>query len=192
MNLKLFHKLMKQGAPNQHPPEWWMFLEICGIYLKRYKIKNPIVVELGIDKGGQKKFYEQLFGAEHIGIDKSGRRSIAEIIGNTHDSETLAILKEKLRGRPINILFIDADHHYEAVKEDYETYAPLCSDIVALHDIESQRLVNTQRRQVWRFWDELSTASFAEEKKHKPLMFIPIVQCYKKDKKVGIGMIIKK
>ena len=186
---------MKQGKPNQQPSEWQMFLEICEIHFKKYKIENPIVVELGIDKGMQKKFYEQFLKAEYIGIDKSGRRSIADITGNTHDPETLAILKKKLKGRLINILFIDAGHRYEAVKEDYETYAPLCSDIVALHDIESERLINTQRRQVWRFWDELLAASFTEEKKHEPFMFLPILQYHTKNGpsvRVGIGMIIKR
>jgi len=57
-------------------------------------------------------------------------------------------LKKKLGGRSINILFIDASHHYHNVRKDYELYHPLCSDIVAFHDIELGRYAKKQRGKV--------------------------------------------
>ena len=53
MNQELFEELMKD-RPQQHGPEWKMFLEICEMYLKKRKIKNPVVVELGIFENKQK------------------------------------------------------------------------------------------------------------------------------------------
>lgn len=193
MNLELFNKLIEE-RPSQQIPEWRSFLEICEVYLKTHNIKNPVVVELGVYYNQQKKFYEQLLNAYHIGIDVGLRRSTPDIHGNTHDSETLKKLKDKLAGRPINILFIDADHSYESVKKDYKIYAPLCTDIVALHDIETYRYKNRRNREVWKFWDELKQASFIERGGLDNYLFLTMSQCFfgTKRRKMGIGVIIKR
>lgn len=178
MNLELFDELMKK-KPEQQKSEWWIFLEICEVYLRKHKIKNPIVVELGIYGNRQKPFWEKLLGAKHIGIDVSGRLSIPDILGNTHDPKTMKILRKELRGRPINILFIDASHNYEDVKRDFELYLPLCSDIIAFHDTK------LRKRGVGKFWDELKT-------KHKDFLFLSIYQHRESRIQMGIGMMIKK
>ena len=182
MNRKKFDEFMVRGRrPSQHKSEWWKFLKLCEAYLKKHKIENPIVVELGIWKNKQKKFYEQLLGAKHIGINYSSRRGVPDLLGNTHDPKTMIKLKEMLNGRSINILFIDASHAYEDVKKDYELYSPLCSDIIALHDIETHRNNRKEDIEVWKFWDEL------KERKDYPFVSI----CEKEDH-MGIGMIIKR
>jgi len=187
MDIQLFDKLMEHG-PDQHPPEWRMFLEICEMYLKKHGIENPIVVELGVSKNNQKKFYEQLLGAEHIGIDRFATRGIPDILGDLYSPETMKALRERLGGRPINILFIDALHDYNSVKKDFEMYSPLCSDIVALHDVENCRNENDTRRMVWKFWDELKGVG-----KNEVFMSLLIHQ-YKDTgnrRQMGIGMMIK-
>ena len=192
MNLELFNNLMKE-QPVQHGSEWLIFLEICEIYLKKHKVENPIVVELGTYNNYQKIFYEQLLRAEHIGIDVKQKRH-PDILGNTHDPKTLEILKEKLNERPINILFIDANHRYEHVKGDFEIYSPLCTDIVAIHDIETRRYENSRKISVWRFWDELKEKSFTVKGELENFLFLSIHQhCFDGNKwEMGIGMIIKK
>lgn len=189
MNLELLNELMKQ-RPSQHLPEWRMFLEVCEAYLKRCKIKNPIIVELGVWKNRQKKFYEQLLEAEHIGIDFSDKRCTPDILGNLHHSKTMEMLKEKLRGRPINILFIDASHFYGNVKKDFELYSPLCKDIIAIHDIESCRYIERKKHEVWKFWDELKTRAHKGMEEYKDFLFLSIYQ--HRVSNMGIGMIIKK
>lgn len=194
MDLELFDKLIEL-RPSQQVSEFQAYLEICEMFLKKHGIKKPIVVELGVYKGRQKPFYEQLLNAEYIGIDIGVREGHADIVGNTHDLETIAALKKKLRGRPINILFIDACHRYDDVKKDYEMYAPLCNGIVAFHDIEKKRLQNTKGSQVWRYWDDLLEASFDREVEHEPHLFLPVLQFQGKNgrrMRLGIGMIIKK
>jgi len=196
MNLELFDELMKQGEPAQHPSEWKTFLEFCELYLENHKIKNPIVVELGLFDGKQKEFYKQLLGAEYIGISISGKRCRPDIRGSTHDPRTLGVLKEKLNGRSINILFIDAGHSYQDVKEDFEIFSPLCDDIVVLHDIESRRYDRHARRpsQVWKFWDELRLEAYKGTEEYKDFLFLSIFQHMPARRKIqmGIGMIIKK
>lgn len=137
-------------TPSQGVFEWRSFLEFIEAYFKNRGIRHPVVVEIGVWGGKQKVFYEQLLGAVHIGIDITPRRSMPDILGDSHDKKTLETLKTMLKGRPVNLLFIDGSHKYEAVKADYEIYAPLVKDIVALHDISSPRCG------VWKFWDELN------------------------------------
>ena len=186
MNLKLFDEFMGKPPEQQHS-EWWVFLGICDMYLKRHEIKNPVVVELGTYGNRQKVFYERLFGATHIGIDVRARESAPDIRGNSHDLRTLEALKEKLNGRPINILFIDAGHTYESVRKDFEMYSPLCTDIVAFHDTNYGRYRRKKiNRQVWRFWDELKAESAKGEGVHKYFFFISL------EKTMGTGMMIKK
>ena len=181
MNLELFNKLWAEGRPSQNLDEWREFLELCESYLKKYNIRNPIIVELGIFANTQKKFYEQFFGAEHIGIDNRKRKyPIADIRGNTHSPETLGMLKEMLRGRPINILFIDALHTHEAVRQDFEIYGPLCTGIIAFHDINLGRGKKIEDRQVWKFWDELKV------KEHDNFSFFSI------EREMGTGVMIRK
>jgi len=193
MNIKLYNELMKE-RPSQHSPEWKIFLEICEMYLNKHGIQNPVVVELGVYNNKQKRFWEQLLGAEHIGIDASIKRSIPDIHGDTHDPETLKALKEKLKGRPIDILFIDACHHYEHVKKDFEIYSPLCNDIVVLHDIDTFRYDARRRHGVWKFWDELRERARKGEKEYEDFLFLAINQCHYNQRRrwIGIGMIIKK
>lgn len=195
MNIGFFNKLWREAHPQQQRPEWLMFLKLCEVYLKEYKIKNPIAVELGVRGGHQKRFYEQLLNAEHIGTDISNKRSIPDILGNNHASETFKKLKEKLNGRSIDILFIDASHRYEDVKKDYEIYSPLCNGIIGFHDVETRRHANRESYEVWRFWDELREKSFSREKLEEKFLFLTLHQCHVKDDKsrrVGIGVIIKR
>jgi len=186
MNLELFEQLWKQGRPSQHSGEWRTFLQLCESYLKKREIRHPIVVELGLFANAQKKFYEQLLGAEHIGINIDHRRCNPDILGNTHYPGTLKRLKEKLNGKSINILFIDAGHTYRAVENDFEMYSPLCNDIVAFHDInlgrrgKEGRKGELENRQVWKFWDKLKKGGY------KDFSFISIEQ------REGIGVMMRK
>ena len=181
MNLTLFNELWKfPVAQDLH--EWKKFLEFCESYLKKHKIKNPIVVELGVWRNGQKQFYEQLLGAHHIGIDSSRKKSRPDIQGLTHDPETLKALKVKLGGKPIDILFIDASHWYKDVKKDFEIYSPLCNGIIAFHDIYTGRYQNkSEFREVWKFWDELQA-----DPSKRDYLFSSI------EESTGIGTMIRK
>jgi len=186
MNIELFNTLMKH-RPAQHPHEWKIFLEICESYLERQKIKNPLVVELGIYENRQKVFWNKLFGAEHIGIDAFTRRAVPDILGNSNDPKTLGMLKEKLKGRPIDILFIDASHWYERVKKDFKMYSPLCNGIVAFHDTNYGRYRGKRaNREVWKFWDELKAESPMRAGENKDFLFVSI------ERTNGTGMMIKR
>lgn len=130
MNLEIAKTFAK---PVQNMPEYLAFLEFCEAYFRNRGIERPIVVEIGIQSNCQKPFYEAL-GMEHIGIDCSTQYSTPDILGDSHHESTLLALKEKLNGRPINLLFIDSDHRYASILKDYAIYGPLASDIIAFHN----------------------------------------------------------
>lgn len=192
MNLELYHELMTTGhssvrkcGPRQRRDVWKMFLQICETYLKEHRVKNPIAVELGIYRNHQKKFYNKLLNMDHIGIDIEDNRGKPDILGDTHDPETVKTLKSKLKGRTINILFIDANHSYDDVKKDFEMYSPLCNGIIAIDDINlsRHRIKKRKRHGVWAFWDEIKLSE-----NHDDHLFLSIGQ--ERDNS-GLGMIIK-
>jgi len=187
MDLERFNKLTKrEDMPSQARLTWQLFLEICELYLAKWKIEHPIIVELGVRKNQQKKFYEEFLGAEHIGVDISNYKGEPDVLGDTHAPQTLEKLHKVLRGREIDILFIDASHTYESVRKDYEMYAPFCTGIIAFDDIHlsRHRLRNRFNHGVFKFWDELKTSE-----EYKDILFISTHQRKETD---GIGLIKNK
>jgi predicted O-methyltransferase YrrM len=67
----------------------------------------------------------------------SSRQRLHLLRGSSHDPAMLSNLKTVLPDGSIDFLFIDGDHTYEGVKQDYEMYAPLVrkGGLIAFHDI---------------------------------------------------------
>ena len=139
---------------NQHVPEWRAFIEYASWYFHAWRIARPVVVEIGILDGAQRRFYEKILDAEYIGIDNNPGCG-AEIVGDSAARETVAKLEAWLAGRPIDLLFIDGLHTYAGVKADYELYGPLVRHIIAIHDIHTPKLDPNDDVEVMRFWDEI-------------------------------------
>ena len=198
MNEKLYNDLMHH-RPSQQQPEWKLFLQLCELYLERNKIERPIVVEIGCLRSKQRKFYEQLFDAEHISIDIRAKGS-PTILGNSHLPQTMMALRKKLDevngphelgSKPIDILFIDAGHAYSDIRQDFDDYGPLCSGIIAIHDIE---IGFPRKCDVRFFWNELKQSSKIKGSKYADSMFISLFQYSfeRWHRSVGLGMVIQK
>jgi len=188
MNLQKFNNLMKTYGGNlgQSLSEWRCFLEFADAYFKTRNILNPIVVEIGTMNNAQKPFYAELLNAEHIGIDIIGH---PDILGRSQSLAVLDRLKERLEGRRIDLLFIDGDHTYAAVKSDYEIYGPLTKHIIAFHDINHPFSLQIPE-ETMRFWKEIIATD-------KCNIFLT-VQHYNSAKtgitagrQMGIGLVIK-
>ena len=63
-------------------------------------------------------------------------QKICLVLGDTKNPSTLATVTDALRV-PVDFLFVDADHSYEGISSDYQTYSPLVAPggLIALHDI---------------------------------------------------------
>lgn len=90
---------------------------------------------------------------------------------DSHSPETLAQVKS-LIPEPLDFLFIDGDHTYEGVRQDWETYSPLVrpGGLIAFHDIAG----NYEDTQVKRLWDEVKVGRDHSEFCYHPRQFYGI------------------
>ena len=74
---------------------------------------------------------------------------------DSHKDETMSLIMKYLNGNKIDFLFIDGDHTYEGVKQDFEMYSPLLNKngIIAFHDSVS----NVDKHGVPRFLKQINS-----------------------------------
>lgn len=94
------------------------------------------------------------------------RQKLHLIRADSHRPETFAQVERILAGEKFDFIFIDGDHTYDGVKQDYERYRELCAAhaVVGFHDVVPNA-ADTDC-EVPRFWNELRaqqrTAEFVE------------------------------
>jgi hypothetical protein len=142
---------VRHGRLEQQPDEYAAFFEFTASYFENRVIK-PLVVEIGLWRQVQRVFYEQLMGAQYIGIDITNQRTQPDILGDSDSAGTNEEFRKRIDGKPINLLFIDGDHSYKGVKQDWEMYGPMATHLIAFHDI-------AWSPGVVQFWDELRKES---------------------------------
>jgi predicted O-methyltransferase YrrM len=144
--------------------------------LKRRKLHT--VVEIGTMQGGTLWLWCQLaqpdaliisidlpggkFGGGYKAKDLARFRSYAHedqmlyfLRSDSHQKATKDEVTTTLKGRTVDLLFIDGDHRYRGVKQDFVLYAPLVrkGGVVLFHDILPHPQVPVC--QVDRFWQEI-------------------------------------
>ena len=108
-----------------------------------------VVLEIGVHQGHSLNLWQDAFYPDLlIGIEPNmasvqfdGLTNNALIIGgSSHDITTLKSVRSLLGKRKIDFLFIDGDHSFQGVKEDYNVYSSLLSPrgAVVLHDIVAE------------------------------------------------------
>jgi predicted O-methyltransferase YrrM len=169
----LFSKDAKHIKPMQYPEE---LLELA----KMIEVKRPeTVLEIGTARGGTLFLASQLAAdnALIVSIDlpdgmygggypewkiplykafKKRGQKIELIQGDSHTEEIVKQLQTILNGRKIDYLFIDGDHTYEGVKQDFETYSRFLAPkaVVAFHDIVTDKSAVPDHF-VHRYWNEI-------------------------------------
>jgi predicted O-methyltransferase YrrM len=90
------------------------------------------------------------------------------IRADSHSSDTFADVETRLDGELLDFLFIDGDHTYDGVKQDFERYKALVrrGGLIAFHDIapaHAGSAVIDDPGEVPRFWAELREQREARE-----------------------------
>lgn len=79
------------------------------------------------------------------------------VIGNSHEKQTNNQVFNILNGDRIDFLFIDGDHTYAGIKNDFFDYVKLCKpkSYVAFHDIIISDHHHSRDVYVGEFWNEI-------------------------------------
>jgi len=132
-----------------------------------YKFKPKAIVEVGTYKGGF--FYVLCKTAPRNSIlvtvevnpqhlnkwEVEGYHPNAHlIVGDSHSKAIQSRVTKILGDKPIDFLFIDANHNYGFVKKDFELWSPLVCGFVAFHDIYYQEVPGAMR-----LWAEIKEKS---------------------------------
>ena len=184
--------IQKLGGLAQSIPEWKSFLMFVDSVFRSRGVECPIVLEIGTQDNYQKVFYEELLGAEHIGIDMDSKaKGGVDILGDSHSLWVVKMVKDRLNGRMIDLCFIDGDHSYLGTKKDYEIYEPMTKHIVAVHDIWNDFMnpaPDLPPVETHVLWDELcqeelkhTLVSFRKNRKHERDPWVDL----------GIGCVVK-
>lgn len=160
-------------------------LEMIQEFLKKYKIKN--VLEIGTYRGGTARLWANMLDDEnghvyccdkqfdwgnfkdngYIGTENKEynrevyngtniENKIVEFKGDSHDSEFIKNVKNNITEK-VDILFIDGDHTYEGVKQDFINYYDLVKEngFIIFHDIVDSKHHRDYGCVVSILWNEI-------------------------------------
>lgn len=146
------------------------------------KIEPRHILEIGSERGGSMYIWDMIAQkGKRISVDmcdantktfrelafkKMGTfNNITFIESNSHSKETYDRVVKELAGAKVDFLFLDGDHSYDGVKQDFEMYSPLVREggLIGFHDvIESEQNKKTNTL-VYKFWQELPASKRKEK-----------------------------
>ena len=129
--------------------------------------KPKVVLEIGVHRGYSMELWRKAFNPPVIigidndlhAVDKKATEGMIIIDGDSHTSKVRDYVEVVLTGLPVDLLFIDGDHHYDSVKKDWELYTPLVKKggVVILHDVSVE---DNSSVDVSKFWQNLDHSKF--------------------------------
>jgi predicted O-methyltransferase YrrM len=162
---------------------WQIPSEIAGL-LRKLEAEPPhTVLEIGTANGGTLFLLTRVAAPDALLISVDLRRGqfgggypawraplyrsfageaqrVELVVGDSHEPRTGQRVRRLLDGRALDLLFIDGDHSYEGVRQDFADYAPLVRSggLIAFHDIvPSGPGKHGDPGGVPTFWSELKT-----------------------------------
>lgn len=108
-----------------------------GTFYALSRTASPDALLISVDKPTEPNGWEPTATYHQLRRLAQPEQQVHAIKGDTQDPDTIALAVEALDGRPVDLLFVDADHRLSGATSDYESYGPLvrAGGIVAFHDI---------------------------------------------------------
>jgi autotransporter strand-loop-strand O-heptosyltransferase len=145
-------------------------------HFKSQGVKN--FMEIGTDQGGSFAIWSKLSeDGIRISVDlphgpygrpdyneyerdeylRSLGSNVTTIWGSSHDESIKERVSNILKGEKLDFLFIDGDHTYEGVKQDYEMYKEFVKQggWIGFHDIKDTEFHRNANCRVDQLWNEL-------------------------------------
>ncbi len=118
----------------------------------RVAAPNATIVSVDLPGGDFGGGYDKRLAERLPGYAQAGQ-TLHLLRNDSHSPATLAEVK-RLLPAPVGFAFIDGDHSYKGVRQDFEMYGPLVDGLVAFHDTLPH---NTESGcEVDRLWAELA------------------------------------
>jgi FkbM family methyltransferase len=146
-----------------------------------------ISVDLPVYENQENTEYYKNFLRDH----KKFSKNVHFIAADSHKQETLEQVKQLLNGEELDFLFIDGDHSYAGVKQDFEMYKELVKDggYIGFHDINDTEWHRNLNCYVAHFWDEIKNRYESTEINTKSYaMGIGVVQVFKHKRKLDVSV----
>lgn len=118
-----------------HPQGWFSAFDMEAIYpALKDSTKKDVYLEIGVHKGRSLSFARKFFKGEVYGIDTEDLENKIEgtkfIKGDSVKVEW---------NKPIKVLFIDGEHRYQRVRDEWDKYEPFVvkGGSIFFHDADS-------------------------------------------------------
>lgn len=126
------------------------------------RIDPKNILEIGVHLGGSMRTWKEAFNPKILlGIERDTYVEFPEDLEvwkgcDSHDLNILDNIIIRLKGDFIDFLFIDGDHSYSGVEQDFQMYSPLVrpGGIVAFHDVCYHHDKTEEVDQYWNFIKE--------------------------------------
>lgn len=109
----------------EFPAGWFSSYDMAAMYPALIdSTKDDNYLEIGVDRGKSLSFARKYFKGDVFGIDVC---TIKQRGGKTVPKGTNFILGDSVEvewNLPIKVLFIDGEHRYQRVKDEWEKYSP--------------------------------------------------------------------
>jgi len=125
----------------------------CIVELGSYRGRSTVALALGSQAGNSVPVYaiephESFVGEFGATFGPHDRIAFFQNLLRTHCAEIVRVINVKSEeivpgwAKPVGLLWIDGDHRYESVKQDFELWAPhvVPNGLIALHDTLEQEL----------------------------------------------------
>jgi len=115
------------------------------------------IISVDLPRGAFGGGYHQLKTPFYRSFAKP-KQSLHLLRHSSHEDATHALVLSRLATRCVQFLFIDGDHSYAGVKQDFEMYREMVEPggLIAFHDIMPHP--NNRQCEVARFWHEIKDA----------------------------------